>query len=156
MDKKPYLFVTVGSTDFDNLIKAVDELIPNLNYQGIFQIGEGQYIPKNFPYFRFSYSLKAFYEKASLAIAHGGLATTIEILTFGIPLISVSNPDRYDNHQNDLLETMEKLGHLVWCRNLNDLQKYIDLAVKKTFVSYKSPECKIHLVINNFLKDPKI
>lgn len=151
MIKQPYLFVTVGSTDFDPLVKAVDALIPSLNIHGMMQIGHGRYQPSHLPYFRFAPSLDAYYEQASVVIAHGGLATTIEVLRRGLPLISVSNPDRYDNHQEDLLAIMRDEGYLIWCRQLDVLKQAIDVAQTTPLRRYQPPECKIHLVINEFL-----
>jgi len=152
MNKKKFLFVTVGSTDFNNLVKKVDDIIPFLNMDGIIQIGHGIYEPKNLPFFRFSQSLIPFYHKANLIISHGGLATTIEILKLGIPLVSVSNNDRYDNHQEDLLNEMENEGYLVWCRYLKKLKEAIEIGMNKKFKKYITPECRIHKVIDQFLK----
>lgn len=145
------IFVTVGSTDFDGLIQAVDALACSLPAKGIMQIGHGQYIPINWPYFRFAPSLTPYYEQAKLVIAHGGLGTTIEVLTQGLPLVSVSNPDRYDNHQDDLLEVMDKEGYLIWCRQLDELKQAIDKAQTTPLRRYQASECRIHLVINEFL-----
>ncbi len=151
MAKKPYVFVTVGSTDFDSLVQAVDALVPTLALEGIMQIGHGLYEPVNMPYVRFAPSLDTYYERASLVIAHGGLATTMEVLRHGSPLVSASNPDRYDNHQDDLLSVMAAEGYLVWCRQLDDLQQAIETAQTTPLRPYEQPECKIHLVINEFL-----
>jgi len=151
MKNKPFVFVSVGSTDFDNLIRTVDIIVPSLNLKGIMQIGNGRYEPKNLPFFRFASSLAPIYKKASFAIAHGGLATTMEILREGIPLVSVSNHDRYDNHQDDLLKIMEKNGYLIWCRRLEKIRESIHLAVSSNLKVYKQPECKIQLHINQFL-----
>jgi UDP-N-acetylglucosamine transferase subunit ALG13 len=115
------------------------------------QIGHGQYTPVNMSYFRFAPSLAPYYEQASLVIAHGGLATTMEVLRRGLPLVSVSNPDRYDNHQDDLLSAMTEAGYLVWCRQLDDLKRAIETVQTTPLRRYQSPECEIHLVINEFL-----
>lgn len=155
MTKKPNVFVTVGSTDFDALIQAVDALALSIPVQGVMQIGHGQYTPVNMPYFRFAPSLAPYYEQASLVIAHGGLATTIEVLRRGLPLVSVSNPDRYDNHQQDLLAAMAEEGYLVWCRRLDELKQAIETAQTRPLRCYQSPECEIHLVINEFLNAQK-
>jgi UDP-N-acetylglucosamine transferase subunit ALG13 len=156
MTKKPFTFVTVGSTDFDLLIRAADklDLAPQTLGKasaGIMQIGHGQYIPVGWPYFRFAPSLDAYYEQATLVIAHGGLATTMEVLTRGVPLISVSNPDRYDHHQDDLLSTMDREGYLVWCRHLDQLAEAIETAQSTPLKPYLPSKCEIHLVINEFL-----
>jgi beta-1,4-N-acetylglucosaminyltransferase len=148
-----FLFVTVGSTDFNELVKNVDDLYPLLNMEGIIQIGHGYYEPKNFNFFRFSESLIPYYKKASLIISHGGLATTIEILKFAVPLVSVSNNDRYDKHQEDILYEMEKQGYLIWCRNLEKLKGSIEMAMNKKFKKYLNPECQIHKIIDQFLVD---
>ena len=155
MIEKPYIFVTVGSTDFDALIRAVDALVPSLGTQGIMQIGHGQYIPVNLPYFRFAPFLTPYYEQASLVIAHGGLATTMEVFKQGLPLVSVSNPDRYDDHQQDLLSTMAEEGYLVWCRRLSQLEQAIKTAQTTPLRRYQPPECEIHLIINEFLQNPR-
>lgn len=152
MTERPYLFVSVGSTDFDALIQAIDALVPSLsNWDGIMQVGHGRYIPGNMPYFRFASSLDPYYGRASLVVAHGGLATTMEVLKRGLPLVSVSNPDRYDNHQEDLLATMAEEGYLVWCRQLDGLKQAIEMAQATPLQRYRQPECTIHLVINEFL-----
>ncbi|MDY6876424.1 MAG: PssE/Cps14G family polysaccharide biosynthesis glycosyltransferase [Chloroflexota bacterium] len=151
MIKRPFIFVTVGSTDFDDLVRVIDELVPSLQTQGAVQIGHGQYIPVNIPHFRFAPSLVPYYEQASLVIAHGGLATTMEVLERGLPLVSVSNLDRYDNHQDDLLSYMSEMGYLVWCRRLDELERAIKTAQTTPLRPYQPPECEIHLVINKFL-----
>jgi UDP-N-acetylglucosamine transferase subunit ALG13 len=151
LKKQPYVLVTVGSTDFDPLIQAVDRIALSFPIKGIMQIGSGKYKPINLPYFRFSPSLDPYYKKATVAIAHGGLATTMEILKMGLPLISVSNSDRYDNHQIDLLETMENEGYLIWCKQLEDLQLSIETALNKELRRYSAPECNIHIYINEYL-----
>ncbi len=152
MTEQPYIFVTVGSTDFDALIRAVDALLPSLGRpNGVMQIGHGQYIPSNMPYFRFAPALDSYYEQASLVIAHGGLATTMEVLRRSVPLISVSNPDRYDNHQEDLLATMAEENYLVWCHQLDDLEQAVKLVQTTPLQPYQPPKCEIHLIINEFL-----
>ena len=156
MKKDPFLFVTVGSTDFDALIRAVDLLAPDLRVQGIMQIGHGQYIPTHMPYIRFAPSLDPYYEQASLVIAHGGLGITIEVLERGLPLVSVSNPDRYDHHQDDLLSAMSKEGYLTWCRQLDELGQAVRTASTLPLRPYEPPKCEIHVVIHEFLKGPSV
>ena len=151
MKRQQFVFVTVGSTDFDPLIRAVDRLSPSIRLNGTMQIGHGEYKPVNLPFFRFAPSLDPFYKKATIAISHGGLATTMEILKNGLPLISVSNTDRYDNHQIDLLETLEDEGYLIWCRQLKNLQMSIETALNQELRPYHSPECNIHIYINDYL-----
>jgi UDP-N-acetylglucosamine transferase subunit ALG13 len=151
MHREPKIFVTVGSTDFDLLVRAVDDLAPSLPGTGIMQIGNGEYKPKHWPHFRFAPSLAPYYDQANLVIAHGGLATTMEVLHRGLPLVGVSNHDRSDNHQDDLLTTMEEEGYLVWCRNLDKLGQAIYTALSVPRKPYRLDECQIHLRIHEFL-----
>ena len=157
-DKRyPFVFVTVGSTDFDPLVQAVDALAPSIRATGVMQIGHGQYIPTNWPHFRFAPSLDSYYEQAGLVVAHGGLATTMEVLRRSLPLVSVSNPDRYDNHQDDLLSAMAQEGYLIWCQDLDQLGKAVEDALKAAQSSslkpYEPGECRIHTVIHDYLRD---
>ena len=115
------------------------------------QIGHGHYEPRNWPFFRFASSLAPYYERAPMVIAHGGLATTMEVLRLGIPLVSVSNQDRFDNHQDDLLSAMAEEGYLVWCRHLSDLREAIEAAKTKRLRPYEQPACEIHRVIHRYL-----
>jgi UDP-N-acetylglucosamine transferase subunit ALG13 len=116
------------------------------------QIGGGTYEPRNMPFFRFASSLQPYYDQATLVIAHGGLATTMEVLMRGLPLVSVSNPDRYDNHQDDLLSNMAQEGYLVWCRQLDDLGQAIHTAQTTSLRPYEQSACEIHTHIHRFLE----
>lgn len=150
---QPFLFVTVGSTDFDPLVRKVDELAPRLKTPaGIMQIGHGRYVPNNLPYFRFAPSLDPYYARAGLVVAHGGLAITMEVLSRGLPLVSVSNADRYDQHQAELLRAMADEGYLYWCKQLNDLEEVIGAAQTHPPRRYIPPDCAIHREIDAYLR----
>jgi beta-1,4-N-acetylglucosaminyltransferase len=155
LTQKSFMLVTVGSTDFDALIQTADRLVPSLQTQGVMQIGRGQYIPANIPHFRFAPSLAPYLEQASLVIAHGGLGTTMEVLNRGLPLVSVSNPECHDNHQDELLSHMSEEGYLVWCHQLDELEKAIEIARTTSLQRYQPPGCEIHLVIHEFLRERK-
>src|SRR5947209_11093294 len=51
------IFVTVGTTDFDALVRRIDELAPSLGEEVLCQIGKGSYLPRNCRYFRYAPSL---------------------------------------------------------------------------------------------------
>ena len=146
------IFVTVGTTDFDALVRAVDSLAAQLEEEVVVQIGRGRYEPRNCEWFRFAPSLEPYYEHADVVIAHGGLGTIMEVLRRGGRLIGVANPDRYDQHQEDLLSYLAEEGHLIWCADLNDLAHDLEGARSASFRPYASPECRIHEVIADFLE----
>ena len=145
------IFVTVGTTDFDALIRKMDELAPTLADEVVAQIGRGRYVPAHMEHFRFAPSLDPYYRRARMVVAHGGLGTMIEVLQWGTKLIGVSNPDRYDRHQDDLLSTLDSRGHMVWCRQLGDLPQALAEIDARTFVPYVTPCCHIAQVIREYL-----
>src|SRR4051812_40007918 len=146
------IFVTVGTTSFDALIKAVDQLAPSLSRPVVMQIGSGAIVPAHATaWFRFAPSLDQWYERASLVVSHGGSGTLVEVLRRGRRLIGVSNPDLYDRHQDDLLAEFEQAGYLVWCRDLERLKQAIRQAEQAAFRSYSSARCTLHLEISALL-----
>ena len=60
------IFVTVGTTHFDELVETVDKLAEKLKEKCTIQIGVGKYIPKNCKWFRFKSSLKNYYKNSDL------------------------------------------------------------------------------------------
>lgn len=122
------IFVTVGTTHFDALVRTVDEAVLRglVRDEAIIQIGYGgQYVPRHCRYFRVAPTLEPFERAADLIVGHGGTGTTLEILLMGKPLISVSNPDVSGNHQHEFLEALEALGLVTYCRDLADLPRLL-------------------------------
>lgn len=145
------IFVTVGTTDFDPLVERMDSLAAGMAEEIVAQVGRGTYLPTNMRFFRFADSLEPWLAQARVVVSHGGLGTVVEVLRRGIPLIALSNPDRYDRHQDDLLGTMESRGHLIWCRGLEDLAHALEQAERRQFTRYVAPTCDIPRVIRQHL-----
>lgn len=147
------IFVTVGTTDFDDLVRRIDDLAPTLGEEVICQIGTGLYTPRHCQYFRLAPSLDDYLYRARLIVSHGGLGTVMEVLRCGKPLVGVSNPDRPDRHQDDLLSTFAARNCILWCRSLDDLPSYIARANTTRFATYTEPPCQIHTVIEHYLRN---
>lgn len=145
------IFVTVGTTDFDSLVAAADELAASLDEEMVIQIGHGQVVPRHARWFRFASSLEPYYERAELVITHGGLGTLTEVLSRGLRVVGVSNPDRYDHHQEEILRAFEEAGYLIWCRDLDRLAEAVTRARRAQLIPYQVPESRIHEVIRAFL-----
>lgn len=145
------IFVTVGTTDFDELVLAADRLA--LDEEMIMQIGHGLVEPRHAQWFRFAPSLDPYYDAASVVITHGGFGTLTEVMRRGLRAVGVSNPDRFDKHQDQILQAFEEGGHLVWCRDLASLPAAVERARQAQFVPYCPPESRIHLVIQAFLQE---
>ena len=146
------IFCTVGTSDFDPLVRAVDEAAPTLDEPVLFQIGEGLYEPRHGDWFRFRPSILDDMQQASLIIAHGGFGVTIEALMLGKPLVSVPNPDRYDRHQEQILRRFAADDYLIACFDLKDLPQAIARARAAAFRRYQPPETRLHLEITEFLR----
>ena len=150
------IFVTVGSTDFDTLVQAVDALCdaggPLAGHEVVMQIGEGRYEPRHGTFFRFAPALRPYYEAADLVIAHGGLGTAVEAMGCGCRLVAVTNPDRYDHHQDDLIGTLAEQGCLRWCSDLASLGDVVRDALSFCPQPYECPPCTIHEVIAGYVE----
>ena len=147
-----FVFVTVGSTRFDALVRAVDDARVHAQLQAkgfrriVFQIGTGEYMPADIDgyaesdsaatrqpsevspllpvqVFRRAPSIQPYLKHAGLVISHAGVGTVMETLRIGSPLIAVVNPSLMDDHQ---LEVCLALGKYVrTCRSPKDISEAI-------------------------------
>lgn len=146
------IFVATGTTGFDGLVKGMDHLALSLDEPVVMQIGNGRYVPRHAGYFRFVSSLDPYYERASLVVGHGGMGTCLEVLAHGKPFVALANPDRYDQHQQDIVRILAEKNHLIWCQGPAELPEAVERARNHEFKRYVSPDCHIHLVIVEFLR----
>ena len=145
------IFCTVGTTEFDPLVEAVDVLAPTLDEPVIFQIGQGHYEPLHGEWFRLRSSIADLLAQASLVVAHGGFGTVVEVLTLGRPCVGVPNPDRYDRHQEQILRRFAADGYLIACFDLAGLPQAIAAARSASFRRYEPPATSLHLDIRTYL-----
>lgn len=140
------VFVTVGSTSFDNLIKTVcsPNILQCLSDEGfkkvILQIGRGTVIPDTsdiieVEWFRYKPSITQDVKNASLIIGHAGAGTILESLIEHKPLIAVLNDKLMHNHQTELAEEMAKEDYLAYC-SCSDLLETIRRS--KSFTPFTS------------------
>jgi beta-1,4-N-acetylglucosaminyltransferase len=137
MDKsisKSTCFITVGTTEFDALIKVIDttECLNQLRKMGfhtlIIQYGRGKYIPLpgerhgiQIISYTFKPTLKEDMEKADLIISHAGAGSVMESLRLRKPLVVVVNNALMDNHQIELAEALGRDGYLFYSESPDDL-----------------------------------
>ncbi|EFX72445.1 hypothetical protein DAPPUDRAFT_308239 [Daphnia pulex] len=121
------VFVTVGTTQFDELITQV--LHPNtleiLEDEGfctmIVQIGRGVEPPIpisrriQISCYHFKENISFDMEAASLIISHAGAGSCLEALSVAKPLIVVVNQKLMGNHQLELAEKLHSEGHVFMC-----------------------------------------
>ncbi|XP_011839877.1 PREDICTED: putative bifunctional UDP-N-acetylglucosamine transferase and deubiquitinase ALG13 isoform X3 [Mandrillus leucophaeus] len=144
------VFVTVGTTSFDDLIACVSapdslQKIESLGYNRlILQIGRGTVVPEPFStesftldVYRYKDSLKEDIQKADLVISHAGkgAGSCLEALEKGKPLVVVINEKLMNNHQLELAKQLHKEGHLFYCTcsTLPGLLQSMDLSTLKCY-----------------------
>ena len=89
------ILVTVGSTQHDNLIRAVDELVgeKKLKEKVICQVGKGQYEPINCEWFKFDPNIdEKYYKKCKTIICVDSAGTIFRNLEIGNKIIAVRHP----------------------------------------------------------------
>ncbi|MBI2084166.1 MAG: hypothetical protein HYT70_00930 [Candidatus Aenigmarchaeota archaeon] len=143
------IFVIAGEPSFEELIKEIDRIVPELKEPVIAQIGNGKYIPKNCKWFRVHFPLYPYYKKADIIVSHHGAGTIFEVLKFHKKLICVENA--FKGRNPDLMSELSKGGYLIDCKKISDLKKCISLARKTKIKKYKSPKCEIGETIIKFL-----
>lgn len=98
------ILVTVGmQLGFDRLIKAVDQLAPELSMQIIAQTGKGAYQPVNMEA-RKSIAPAEFEElvqQCQLIISHAGIGTILTAQRFAKPIVLFPRRIDHGEHRND-------------------------------------------------------
>lgn len=131
------VFVTVGTTSFDELIETVvsPEVLAVLKNQGytkvLLQVGKGN-TPKvdgsvepSVESYNFKDSLTRDINEASLVISHGGAGSILQALRAGKKLVAVVNDKLLHNHQSELAGQLHKEGYLLYC-TCKDLQATLE------------------------------
>lgn len=160
------VFVTVGTTCFDALVKAVDtpevkrELFNKGYTQLLIQIGRGSYIPTKssreggclaVDYFTFSSSIADNLRSASLVISHAGSGSMFETLQLRKLLIVVVNEGLMDNHQSELAEELAERKHL-FCASPQTLFHTIKALSLETLTPYHPGDARpVTKLMNRFL-----
>ncbi|MFO7835702.1 MAG: PssE/Cps14G family polysaccharide biosynthesis glycosyltransferase [Candidatus Thorarchaeota archaeon] len=149
------IFVTVGTAHYDPLIRRMDKLVEEGKIEDriIGQIGRGRYEPSNFRYFRFISSLEPAYKAADVIVSTGGAGTTMECVQKGLKLVVIENTTLMEGHQSQLIGEMARRGHLLWCKDLEDLPKRIKEAKGRSFDPFVSDKPRAHLYILKMLQE---
>lgn len=120
---KNTLFITVGTTEFDQLMNAIDSsdffgCISTCGFNRIvIQMGRGVHTPNELKaycernsieceIYRFKNTLDEDMRNADLIISHCGAGSILEVITMGKPLVVVVNTSLQDNHQTELSDAL--------------------------------------------------
>lgn len=132
------VLVTVGTTKFDALVKAVDStavadaLVARGYTRLVIQKGAGKHqvqtlLPVGSQHhqlsnglqvqvFEFAPSLAEYMQAADLIISHAGSGSIFEALRLRKPLVAVPNPILMDNHQAELANHLARLDYIIAAR----------------------------------------
>ncbi|WP_042846703.1 PssE/Cps14G family polysaccharide biosynthesis glycosyltransferase [Providencia rettgeri] len=132
------ILVTVGTTNFDRLIKAIDNIaLYRKDLEFIFQIADGKYNPLNGFSFEFSKNIYEYYHSSDLVISHAGAGSIYSLLEIQKKTIIVPNLDRKDNHQIDIAKFIEQNKFAIVNWNLSSIEDQIDQSLTFNFNHFK-------------------
>lgn len=130
------VFVTVGTTRFDELVKAATSEVAikwmiSEGYTSLtVQYGAGEppnteslaQYPISIQTYDFLPSLDLDMRRASLILSHAGAGTVMEALKLEKKLVVVINTRLMNNHQTELAGAMAERGHLFMVENPEELE----------------------------------
>ncbi|XP_078036871.1 alg13 UDP-N-acetylglucosaminyltransferase subunit [Augochlora pura] len=148
------VFVTVGTTTFDELIKTVltAEILEALSLKGynelILQIGKSTLEPDCTPrnglikieYFNLNPNILEYVKNTDLIISHAGAGSILDALENKKNLIVVANNSLMHNHQLELAEQLHLDKHLYYgsCETLLNVIQTMDFTQLRPYVNNKS------------------
>ncbi|XP_076296894.1 alg13 UDP-N-acetylglucosaminyltransferase subunit [Lasioglossum baleicum] len=148
------VFVTVGTTTFDELIEIVlsADILEALSLKGynelILQIGKSTLEPDCTPrngfvrieYFNLNPSILEYVKDADLIISHAGAGSILDALENGKNLIVVANNSLMHDHQLELAEQLYLDKHLYYgsCDTFLNVIRTMDFSRLRPYVNNKS------------------
>lgn len=153
------ILVLTGTTGFDSLIRHIDT-DPNwlkCDVDLLFQIGNGRYIPKNFPWIDYDPKIKTLIEKSDLIITHAGAGSVFSLLDQRSKFIVIPNLDRKDQHQAELCRFLERNNYAYACWDLTEIKFSFlsELVENYDFRQYKKKNFDKKKMILDIIKTSK-
>lgn len=147
------VFVTVGTTKFDELIRHIDETFKGESpFSFTYQISDGDYKPKNGQFFSFKNNIEDFYNESDIIITHAGAGSIYRLLELGKKIIVVPNFSRIDKHQSDISSYMENNNHCLVAWEFIELEQKLKQIVLFSPVQFvKTPFFKSDEIVS-FIK----
>lgn len=156
------IFVCIGSREyqFNRLLRALDELVEQgvVEDQIIAQIGQSDYEPKNYEWYRFLDRdvFKSYQEQAELIISHAGTGALIGALKCEKQVISVPRLAKYgehiDDHQTQVSSALAQEGFLREVLNMENLGEIIRLCKKEPIMKKYDKPSRVVEIIEDFLE----
>jgi UDP-N-acetylglucosamine transferase subunit ALG13 len=145
------ILVTVGSTNHDDLIKVIDELLKEKKIKDkvICQIGRGKYESKNCEFFRFDPKIdEKYYQKCKTIICVDSAGTLFRNLELDNKIIAVRHPTT--KGALDLGRKLAQEGYIDFIEDSSNCEK-LKLDLQK-FLNNQKANKKYVLEQNNIAK----
>lgn len=123
------IFLTVGTTSFDTLVKAVDTGSHAKNT--VMQIADGNYAPKMARSFSFQLGIQEYIDKADVVVCHAGAGSIFRLLQAGLVPLVVPNTERQDKHQLEIARWLERKRYAVVAMNPSEVNLALDSYIKR-------------------------
>ena len=152
------IFITVGTNEFDELIRIIDKNIgKNKKYNIFAQIGNGEYEPKYIKWARWldPKELIKKYKWADIIICGHGAGTLFEILNkfSNKRIISIEQKQKVKlGDTSDLAKELSKEGYIKFLKDVSQIENVINKIKKWKPKRYIPPKCEMHKIIEEFLK----
>jgi beta-1,4-N-acetylglucosaminyltransferase len=145
------IFVTIGTTPFDALMRDVDTYIAP-SHAVKYQISEGNYRPKNGTYKAYYENLEEEIESADLIICHAGAGTVFPLLEANKRLLVVPNLLRRDHHQVELAGYLERnhFSEVAW--DTKKIAEHISLAMHSFYTKYHKDDFNMAHNLSEMIK----
>jgi UDP-N-acetylglucosamine transferase subunit ALG13 len=146
-----------GPYPFERLVKEVDKLAAELNWDVFIQLGYTTYEPLHCTYENFlnKNELIAKIRASEVIISHGGFGSIRDALANNKPVIvAPRNPELgelRDNHQIELIKELDGHGGILTVYDMNNLSEMVEKA--KCFAPKRQTNTRIPEIIKNFLQE---
>lgn len=127
------ILVTVGTTEFDWLIRSMDMLArAHPSWDVLSQVGPGSYEPRYHPHVIFEEDLFRRH-KDRLVVTHCGAGTVYSLLEEGRQFVAVPNLERSDKHQTELAEYLAEQTLALVAQSTDELETHIKAINDQSF-----------------------
>ncbi len=145
------IFVTVGNTQYNSLIKAIDEILPSDEFDITIQLADGKYTPVNHEFFRYTQDIKSYFDDADVIITHAGAGTVFQLLEDKAKMVVIPNHERIDAHQLDLAQYVDNNRFASVCYDLDNIKACVNASVENKYTEYvNEPFSGYSLIANLF------
>lgn len=158
------IFVAVGTQkfQFNRLLRIMDEVAKNSEYEIFAQTGNSDYKPLNYEFLPFL-TIEEFnkrIESSEIVVTHGGVGTIVSALKMSKRIIVVPRLKKYsehiDDHQLQIAKSFAAQSFIIiYDDNISQMQELIDMAKKIKTKTYKSNREKFISIISLYIEEEK-